>query len=92
MIAETIALGILSLPSALATLGMVPGVILIVGLGLIATYTGLFHSRLPTAMLIVLEATFLANSNLPTHMCTTWQMLAKLSAVQSYARFSVLLR
>lgn len=40
MIAETISLGILSLPSVLATIGIVPGVILIVGLGVIATYTG----------------------------------------------------
>ena len=40
MIAETIALGILSLPSALATLGLVPGVVLIIDLGLLATYTG----------------------------------------------------
>lgn len=40
MVAETIALGILSLPSTLATLGLVPGVILIIGLGLLATYTG----------------------------------------------------
>ena len=58
MIAETISLGILSLPSALAAIGIVPyvhppngrrsqrltvlssGVILIIGLGIIATYTG----------------------------------------------------
>lgn len=40
MIAETISLGILSLPSVLAAIGLVPGVILIVGLGIIATYTG----------------------------------------------------
>ena len=40
MIAETISLGILSLPSVLATIGLVPGVILIAGLGVIATYTG----------------------------------------------------
>lgn len=40
MIAETISLGILSLPSALATLGIVGGEILIVGLGILATYTG----------------------------------------------------
>ncbi|KAI9374872.1 transmembrane amino acid transporter protein-domain-containing protein [Aspergillus egyptiacus] len=40
MIAETISLGILSLPSAMATLGLVPGIILIITLGLIATYTG----------------------------------------------------
>jgi amino acid permease len=40
MIAETISLGILSLPSLLATIGFVPGIILIIGLGLLATYTG----------------------------------------------------
>ncbi|KAH0555703.1 hypothetical protein GP486_006353 [Trichoglossum hirsutum] len=40
MIAETISLGILSLPSVLATIGLVPGIIVIVGLGIAATYTG----------------------------------------------------
>lgn len=40
MIAETISLGILSLPSAVATLGLAPAIVLIVGLGLLATYTG----------------------------------------------------
>lgn len=40
MVAETISLGILSLPSVLAAIGLIPGVILIVGLGIIATYTG----------------------------------------------------
>lgn len=40
MIAETISLGILSLPSVLATVGLVPGFLLIFGLGVIATYTG----------------------------------------------------
>ncbi|PLB38855.1 putative neutral amino acid permease [Aspergillus candidus] len=40
MIAETISLGILSLPSAVAALGMAPAVVLIVGLGILATYTG----------------------------------------------------
>ena len=40
MIAETISLGILSLPSVLASIGIVPGVLMIVALGLIATYTG----------------------------------------------------
>lgn len=39
LIVEAIALGSLSLPGAFATLGMVPGVILCVGLGLIAIYT-----------------------------------------------------
>lgn len=39
LIVEAIALGSLSLPSAFATLGMVAGVILSVGLGLIAIYT-----------------------------------------------------
>ncbi|KUM57244.1 hypothetical protein ACN42_g9944 [Penicillium freii] len=40
MIAETISLGILSLPSAMAVLGLVPAIILIVGLGILSTYTG----------------------------------------------------
>ena len=40
MVAETISLGILSLPSVLAKVGMVPGVILILGLGVLATYSG----------------------------------------------------
>lgn len=39
-IAETISLGILSLPSVLATIGLVGGIILILGLGILATYTG----------------------------------------------------
>jgi len=40
MIAETISLGVLSLPSVLATIGLVPGLILIIALGAMATYTG----------------------------------------------------
>ncbi|KAF7712973.1 Uncharacterized protein PECH_002486 [Penicillium ucsense] len=40
MIAETISLGILSLPQTVATIGMIGAVILIVGLGALATYTG----------------------------------------------------
>ena len=40
MIAETISLGILSLPSVLAAIGLVGGLILVLGLGIIATYTG----------------------------------------------------
>ncbi|KAH8897805.1 amino acid transporter [Thozetella sp. PMI_491] len=39
LIVEAIALGALSIPSAFATLGMVPGVIICVGVGLIAIYT-----------------------------------------------------
>lgn len=40
MIAETISLGILSLPSVLATVGIVGGLITLIGLGIVATYTG----------------------------------------------------
>jgi hypothetical protein len=39
MIVEAVALGSLSIPSAFATLGLVPGVLITVGLGLIAIYT-----------------------------------------------------
>lgn len=40
MIAETVSLGILSLPSALSTLGLIPGLTLLLSLGALATYTG----------------------------------------------------
>lgn len=40
MVAETISLGILSLPAAIASLGLVPGLIVLIGLGLLACYTG----------------------------------------------------
>ncbi|KAI7298161.1 hypothetical protein KC315_g18164, partial [Hortaea werneckii] len=46
MIAETVSLGILSLPSALATLGYVPGILLILTLGLLSWYTGTIIYRL----------------------------------------------
>ncbi|GKZ38301.1 hypothetical protein AbraIFM66950_010402 [Aspergillus brasiliensis] len=41
MIAETISLGVLALPKVLATLGLLPGIALIVGVGVLTTYTGL---------------------------------------------------
>lgn len=51
MIAETISLGILSLPKAMADVGIVPGMLLLISLGALATYTGLvigqFHMRHP---------------------------------------------
>ncbi|PGH15765.1 hypothetical protein AJ79_02145 [Helicocarpus griseus UAMH5409] len=40
MIAETMSLGILALPSAVATLGLVPAIIILLFVGLLATYTG----------------------------------------------------
>ncbi|KAJ5957812.1 Amino acid transporter transmembrane [Penicillium viridicatum] len=40
MVAETISLGILSLPAAIAGIGLVPGLIILIGLGLLSTYTG----------------------------------------------------
>jgi amino acid permease len=40
MVAETISLGVLSLPAALAVLGIIPGLILIVFLGILSSYTG----------------------------------------------------
>ncbi|THH14738.1 hypothetical protein EUX98_g9571 [Antrodiella citrinella] len=40
MLAETVSLGILSLPSVFASIGMVAGCFLVVGLGFIATITG----------------------------------------------------
>ena len=40
LVAETISLGILSLPSVLGTVGLVPGIILLIFCGAVATYTG----------------------------------------------------
>ncbi|EAW09004.1 amino acid transporter [Aspergillus clavatus NRRL 1] len=40
MVAETVSLGILSLPAVVAALGLVPAIILMIGLGLMSTYTG----------------------------------------------------
>ncbi|KAJ4365222.1 hypothetical protein N0V83_008840 [Neocucurbitaria cava] len=40
MLAENVSLGVLSLPQALAILGLIPGLLCILFLGLIATYTG----------------------------------------------------
>ncbi|OQD75581.1 hypothetical protein PENDEC_c006G04756 [Penicillium decumbens] len=51
MIAESVSLGVLSLPATLASLGLAPAIVLIIGLGLLATYTGYiigqFHERYP---------------------------------------------
>ncbi|EDN93040.1 hypothetical protein SS1G_08905 [Sclerotinia sclerotiorum 1980 UF-70] len=40
MIAETISLGILALPSVLATIGLIPGILLILIMGILAWYSG----------------------------------------------------
>ncbi|KAL4907874.1 hypothetical protein BDW74DRAFT_113184 [Aspergillus multicolor] len=40
MVAETVSIGILSLPSVVAALGLVPSIILLVAIGLMSTYTG----------------------------------------------------
>ncbi|KAJ5673776.1 hypothetical protein N7462_009215 [Penicillium macrosclerotiorum] len=40
MVSETISLGILSLPAAIAGLGLVPGLIVLIGFGILASYTG----------------------------------------------------
>lgn len=40
MVAETVSLGVLSLPQAVAGVGLVPAIIILVGLGILATYTG----------------------------------------------------
>ncbi|KAJ5232501.1 Amino acid transporter transmembrane [Penicillium chermesinum] len=40
MVAETVSLGVLSLPAAVASMGLVPAIIVLLGLGVITTYTG----------------------------------------------------
>lgn len=49
MVAETISLGILSLPMAMSTLGIIPGLILLVVLGVMATYSGYVIGQFKTA-------------------------------------------
>lgn len=49
MIAETISLGILSLPHAVSLVGFIPGVLLLVVLGLLATYTAYALSQFKAA-------------------------------------------
>lgn len=57
LVTNQVGLGILSLPSQLQTLGIVPGVIAIVGLGLLSTYTAYellqFYRRYPHVVNIV---------------------------------------
>jgi len=40
MVAETISLGILALPRSLKVVGMIPGLILLIGFGILASYSG----------------------------------------------------
>lgn len=56
-ITNEVGIGILSLPAAMQTLGLIPGIIAIIGLGLVTTYTAYvlvqFYRRYPTVMNIV---------------------------------------
>lgn len=40
MIAETISLGVLALPAAVAGVGFAPAIVILLGLGVVSTYTG----------------------------------------------------
>ena len=40
MVAETMSMGILSLPAAVAEIGLAPAIVILVGLGILASYTG----------------------------------------------------
>lgn len=57
LVTNQVGLGILSLPGILQTLGVVPGVIAIVGIGLLSTYTAYellqFYRRYPTVLNVV---------------------------------------
>lgn len=56
-ITNEVGIGILSLPTAMQTLGLIPGIIAIVGLGLLTTYTAYvlvqFYRKYPTVMNVV---------------------------------------
>lgn len=40
MVAETISLGILSLPATISKLGLAPGLVVMIGMGILASYNG----------------------------------------------------
>lgn len=73
MIAETISLGILSLPSVLARVGMVPGIIMIIGLGALATYTGYVLGQFKLAYPHVSPRNIHEEGPLRGCRYTTWQ-------------------
>lgn len=56
-ITNDVGIGILSLPTAMQTLGLIPGIIAILALGLLTTYTAYvlvqFYRRYPTVMNVV---------------------------------------
>ncbi|KAF7865844.1 hypothetical protein EAF04_006009 [Stromatinia cepivora] len=65
MIAETISLGILALPSVLATIGLIPGLLLILSMGILAWYSGI-----GTAVLITMISVGIRS--LPSNPYTLW--------------------
>lgn len=46
MVAETVSLGVLSLPAAIAAMGFVPSIIVLIGLGVITSYTGFIMGQM----------------------------------------------
>ncbi|KAF2453450.1 transmembrane amino acid transporter protein-domain-containing protein [Lineolata rhizophorae] len=80
LITNEVGLGILSLPAALQTLGVVPGVIAIIGIGLLSTYTAYellqYYRRYPFCVNIVDMAKVLGG--LPLEIATGIGLLIKL--------------
>lgn len=85
MIAETISLGILSLPSVLAVVGLVPGFLIILGLGVLATYSGYvigqFKQEYPWVCICPRSQLFARLTEVCR--CTTWRMPSKSSSSHS---------
>ncbi|KAJ5242977.1 Amino acid transporter transmembrane [Penicillium citrinum] len=48
MVSETISLGILSLPAAVAGMGLAPALVVLIGMGLLASYTGYLIGKFKT--------------------------------------------
>ncbi|KAI7273083.1 hypothetical protein KC335_g3622 [Hortaea werneckii] len=91
IIVEAIALGSLSIPSAFAVLGLVPGVIITVGLGFIAIYTsyliGLVKLKYPS-----IAISTIANTNT---CAVAWSVVSTvvlffLALPPSFAEFAIL--
>lgn len=87
MVAETISLGILSLPAAVAHLGLVPAIIILLSMGMLASYTGYVIGQVSnTTTTIVLFPVLMigcGSSNGDTRISLAWRTQAKCSWARS---------
>ncbi|KAB8246561.1 transmembrane amino acid transporter protein-domain-containing protein [Aspergillus flavus] len=87
MIAETVSVGVLSLPATLASIGLIPAIILIVGLGIVTTYSGYtiaqFRHKYPYVHSMA-DAGFILMGPIGRHIIEVGQLLFFLFACGSH--------